>query len=599
MAPSLPVPKAICVWTDLSVTTYLLLLPRSGSNNVGTCQSTHTLRAKPCGPQPVDHTDHLPPHIYLYLWSNLSSHIYFSSCSSFSCPRRFRLNFPQILPSSCTTRFGQASSSPFSPVSTKRSDVKCRLTRRVLLLPASFAAFRASCSHLVLLTTTATSISPPLVLHPPSSTFLSSHIHDPQSLANTGHHRKHTGSGNLMYSQLREPPSAPGDYPTSAHLTAPHVHQAHQHQPIHPDEDSKLGGPFGLRRPYLNNLPSLHLLNRPMSPPGLASSLSPATAGPSSANNLLTPPTFDSGAAATASTAPEAYSIAPSSSYPNNSSMSYWAAASSSQAPSAVQLGTSPSQGESPRRMSYSSTSSQYSLPSLSSTASSPYASSSYAAAAAGNNSAGSYYQQGISSYQSQQPGPLLPPPSSISSQSQQHIHSTPTSAASSSFIPSPPDYPSSFLPSSQQQQQPQSQQYYSDAYQPWSSALQASQQPGLVRRPSHTSPRSFDGRYPYPPPLTHLPPPPPLHQHIPQQQPHQVPPQERPFKCDQCPQSFNRNHDLKRHKRIHLDVKPFPCPNCDKTFSRKDALKRHTLVKGCGGNNDGSSNSNATAVAN
>lgn len=49
---------------------------------------------------------------------------------------------------------------------------------------------------------------------------------------------------------------------------------------------------------------------------------------------------------------------------------------------------------------------------------------------------------------------------------------------------------------------------------------------------------------------------------------------QERPFKCDQCPQSFNRNHDLKRHKRIHLAVKPFPCPSCDKSFSRKDALK-------------------------
>jgi Zinc finger, C2H2 type len=48
----------------------------------------------------------------------------------------------------------------------------------------------------------------------------------------------------------------------------------------------------------------------------------------------------------------------------------------------------------------------------------------------------------------------------------------------------------------------------------------------------------------------------------------------ERPFKCDQCPQSFNRNHDLKRHKRIHLAVKPFPCNHCDKSFSRKDALK-------------------------
>lgn len=48
----------------------------------------------------------------------------------------------------------------------------------------------------------------------------------------------------------------------------------------------------------------------------------------------------------------------------------------------------------------------------------------------------------------------------------------------------------------------------------------------------------------------------------------------DRPFKCDQCPQSFNRNHDLKRHKRIHLAVKPFPCGLCEKSFSRKDALK-------------------------
>ncbi|KAI9367151.1 hypothetical protein BJX61DRAFT_347741 [Aspergillus egyptiacus] len=59
-------------------------------------------------------------------------------------------------------------------------------------------------------------------------------------------------------------------------------------------------------------------------------------------------------------------------------------------------------------------------------------------------------------------------------------------------------------------------------------------------------------------------------------------PTNDRPFKCDKCPQSFNRNHDLKRHARIHLAVKPYPCHNCDKSFSRKDALKRHKLVKGC-----------------
>jgi uncharacterized Zn-finger protein len=47
-----------------------------------------------------------------------------------------------------------------------------------------------------------------------------------------------------------------------------------------------------------------------------------------------------------------------------------------------------------------------------------------------------------------------------------------------------------------------------------------------------------------------------------------------RPFQCDVCPQSFNRNHDLKRHKRTHLAVKPFHCSYCEKSFSRRDALK-------------------------
>ncbi|KAK0723912.1 hypothetical protein B0T21DRAFT_453487 [Apiosordaria backusii] len=96
------------------------------------------------------------------------------------------------------------------------------------------------------------------------------------------------------------------------------------------------------------------------------------------------------------------------------------------------------------------------------------------------------------------------------------------------------------------------------------------------------------------------------MHSHLylaQQPQPH-PPSQERPFKCDTCPQSFNRNHDLKRHSRIHLAVKPFPCINCDKSFSRKDALKRHRMVKGCEfkvkeasgdtNSNSGDTNSNA-----
>lgn len=76
------------------------------------------------------------------------------------------------------------------------------------------------------------------------------------------------------------------------------------------------------------------------------------------------------------------------------------------------------------------------------------------------------------------------------------------------------------------------------------------------------------------------------------------APQSERPFKCDQCVQSFSRNHDLKRHKRIHLAVKPFPCTFCSKSFSRKDALKRHRLVKGCEGKtNEGANSTDGNAV--
>lgn len=50
--------------------------------------------------------------------------------------------------------------------------------------------------------------------------------------------------------------------------------------------------------------------------------------------------------------------------------------------------------------------------------------------------------------------------------------------------------------------------------------------------------------------------------------------PLDRPFKCNKCTQSFSRHHDLKRHKRIHMDSSPFTCDGCQKGFSRKDALR-------------------------
>lgn len=56
-----------------------------------------------------------------------------------------------------------------------------------------------------------------------------------------------------------------------------------------------------------------------------------------------------------------------------------------------------------------------------------------------------------------------------------------------------------------------------------------------------------------------------------------------RPFACDMCALSFNRQHDLKRHRDTHSGDKPFLCESCGKTFTRKDALKRHQTVKKCG----------------
>ncbi|KAL6301116.1 hypothetical protein BKA93DRAFT_494564 [Sparassis latifolia] len=56
----------------------------------------------------------------------------------------------------------------------------------------------------------------------------------------------------------------------------------------------------------------------------------------------------------------------------------------------------------------------------------------------------------------------------------------------------------------------------------------------------------------------------------------------ERPFRCKHCPASFVRNHDLKRHARLH-EKKAWLCNGCGKVFSRRDAIKRHKDSRGRG----------------
>ncbi|KAJ2710361.1 transcriptional regulator of sulfur amino acid metabolism [Coemansia spiralis] len=67
-----------------------------------------------------------------------------------------------------------------------------------------------------------------------------------------------------------------------------------------------------------------------------------------------------------------------------------------------------------------------------------------------------------------------------------------------------------------------------------------------------------------------------------------------RPFKCETCEQSFSRNHDLKRHVKIHSGVKPHKCPKCGKSFGRSDALKRHSMVKRCRSSTAGNAESSS-----
>ncbi|KAI9015975.1 hypothetical protein DFJ74DRAFT_770554 [Hyaloraphidium curvatum] len=59
-------------------------------------------------------------------------------------------------------------------------------------------------------------------------------------------------------------------------------------------------------------------------------------------------------------------------------------------------------------------------------------------------------------------------------------------------------------------------------------------------------------------------------------------------FRCELCPQTFSRSHDLKRHTGIHTGIRPFQCEKCGRAFSRRDALARHHKNEDCEMDGDG-----------
>lgn len=52
-------------------------------------------------------------------------------------------------------------------------------------------------------------------------------------------------------------------------------------------------------------------------------------------------------------------------------------------------------------------------------------------------------------------------------------------------------------------------------------------------------------------------------------------------LQCDICQHHFRRQHDLKRHRKLHTGERPYVCKRCSRPFARLDALNRHQRAEG------------------
>lgn len=50
-------------------------------------------------------------------------------------------------------------------------------------------------------------------------------------------------------------------------------------------------------------------------------------------------------------------------------------------------------------------------------------------------------------------------------------------------------------------------------------------------------------------------------------------------FKCPQCPKSFARRIQLRRHASVHMEQRGFSCGMCEKWFPTRSALVRHERI--------------------